>query len=157
MRVYLETTIPSYLTALPALQVIQAGHQLSTRRWWDDCRDSFELFTSLVTIQEAREGSQEAAQRRLVSLQDIPLLAVTPEVEFIASQILSEQLLPSKADRDALHIGVAVFHEMDFLLTWNIRHIANAQMSKKLRAFVESLGYSLPTICSPEELLPPSI
>ena len=157
MRVYLETTIPSYLTALPALQVIQAGHQLSTRRWWDDCRDSFELFTSLVTIQEAREGNQEAAQRCLVSLQDIPLLAGTPEVEFIASQILSEQLSPSKADRDALHIGVAVFHEMDFLLTWNIRHILSAQMSKKLRAFVESLGRSTATICSPKELLPPSI
>lgn len=87
-------------------------------------------------------------------LKDIPLLAVTPEVEFIAEQILNEQLLPTIAERDALHIGVAVFHEMDFLLTWNIRHIANARMRKKLRAFVESLGYSLPTICSPEELLP---
>jgi len=93
----------------------------------------------------------------LVSLQDIPLLAGTPEVEFIASQILSEQLSPSKADRDALHIGVAVFHEMDFLLTWNIRHILSAQMSKKLRAFVESLGRSTATICSPKELLPPSM
>ena len=157
MHVYLETTIPSYLTARPALQIIQAGHQLSTRRWWDEYRDSFELFTSLVTIQEAREGDQEAAERRLVSLRDIPLLAVTPEAELIASQILTEHLLPSHAERDALHIGVAVFHEMDFLLTWNIRHIANAQMRKKLRAFVESLGYSLPTICSPEELLPPTL
>ena len=157
MRVYLETTIPSYLTARPALQIIQAGHQLSTCRWWDEYRDSFELFTSLVTIQEAREGDQEAAERRLVSLRDIPLLAVTPEAELIASQILNEHLLPSHAERDALHIGVAVFHEMDFLLTWNIRHIANAQMRKKLRAFVESLGYSLPTICSPEELLPPTL
>ncbi len=157
MRVYLETTIPSYLTARPALQIIQAGHQLSTRRWWDEYRDSFELFTSLVTIQEAREGDHEAAERRLLSLQDIPLLAVTPDVELIASQILNEHLLPSHAERDALHIGVAVFHEMDFLLTWNIRHIANARMRKKLRAFVESMGYSLPTICSPEELLPPTL
>jgi len=157
VRVYLETTIPSYLSARPALQVIQAGHQLSTRRWWDECRSSFELFTSLVTIQEAREGNEEAAKRRLDCLQDVPLLAVTPEAELIAKQILDEQLLPRNADRDALHIGVAVFHEMDFLLTWNIRHIANAQMRKKLRAFIESLGYNLPTICSPEELLPPSI
>ena len=155
MRVYIETTIPSYLTARPALQVIQAGHQLSTRRWWEEYRGSFELFTSLVTIQEAREGDQEAAQKRLDSLKDVSLLAVTPEVEFIAKRLLDEQLLPISADRDALHIGVAVFHEMDFLLTWNIRHIANAQIRKKLRAFVESLGYSLPTICSPEELLPP--
>jgi len=155
MRVYIETTIPSYLTARPALQVIQAGHQLSTRRWWEDYRGGFELFTSLVTIQEAREGDPGAAQIRLESLKDIPLLAVTSEVEFIAQRLLGEQLLPTSADRDALHIGVAVFHEMDFLLTWNIRHIANAQIRKKLRAFVESLGYSLPTICSPEELLPP--
>ena len=155
MRVYIETTIPSYLTARPALQVIQAGHQLSTRRWWEEYSGSFELFTSLVTIQEAREGDREAAQRRLDSLKEVPLLAVTPEVEFIAQRLLDEQLLPISADRDALHIGVAVFHEMDFLLTWNIRHIANARIRKKLRAFVESLGYFLPTICSPEELLPP--
>lgn len=155
MRVYIETTIPSYLTARPALQVIQAGHQLSTRRWWEEHRGSFELFTSLVTIQEAREGDHEAAQKRLDSLKEVPLLAVTPEVEFIAQRLLDEQLLPISADRDSLHIGVAVFHEMDFLLTWNIRHIANAQIRKKLRVFVESLGYSLPTICSPEELLPP--
>lgn len=157
MRVYLETTIPSYLTARPALQIIQAGHQLSTRRWWEEHRVSFELFTSLVTIQEAREGNQEAAERRLESLQDIPLLAVTAEAELIASQILNEHLLPSHAVRDALHIGVSVVHEMDFLLTWNIRHIANAQMRKKLRVFVESLGYALPTICTPEELLPPTL
>lgn len=135
--------------------MIQAGHQLSTRRWWEEYRGGFELFTSLVTIQEAREGDHEAAQKRLDSLKDVPLLAVTPEVEFIAQRLLDEQLLPISANRDALHIGVAVFHEMDFLLTWNIRHIANAQIRKKLRALVESLGYSLPTICSPEELLPP--
>jgi hypothetical protein len=91
----------------------------------------------------------------LDSLKDVALLAVTAEVEFIATRLLEEQLLPVRANRDAIHIGVAVFHEMDFLLTWNIRHIANAQIRKKLRAFVESLGYSLPTICSPEELLPP--
>ena len=155
MRVYIETTIPSYLTARPALQVIQAGHQLSTRRWWEEYRGGFDLFTSLVTIQEAREGDHEVAQKRLDSLKEVPLLAVTPEVESIAQRLLDEQLLPPSADRDALHIGVAVFHEMDFLLTWNIRHIANAQIRKRLRAFIESLGYSLPTICSPEELLPP--
>ena len=155
MRVYLETTIPSYLTARPATQVIQAGHQLSTRRWWDEYRESFELFTSLVTIQEAGEGNEEAARKRLESLEHIPLLAVTAEAEFIAKQLLEAQLLPVSAVRDALHIAVAVFHEMDFLLTWNIRHIANAQIRKKLRVFVESMGYSLPTICSPEELLPP--
>ncbi len=89
------------------------------------------------------------------SLEHIPLLAVTAEAEFIAKQLLEAQLLPVSAVRDALHIGVSVFHEMDFLLTWNIRHIANAQIRKKLRVFVESMGYSLPTICSPEELLPP--
>jgi hypothetical protein len=90
MRVYIETTIPSYLTARPALQVIQAGHQLSTRRWWEEYRGSFELFTSLVTIQEAREGDQEAAEKRLDSLKDVALLAVTAEVEFIATRLLEE-------------------------------------------------------------------
>ena len=156
MRVYIETTIPSYLTSWPSAQVVHAGHQISTRDWWDNHRQRFELFTSLVTHQEAASGDQVAAQRRMDSLEGIPLLAITPECEAIADAILSAGLIPVTADRDALHIGVATFHQMKLLLTWNIRHIANANVREDLRVLIETLGYTLPTICTPEELLPPS-
>ena len=90
----------------------------------------------------------------MAALQGIPLLAVTVECEAIAAAILASGLIPAKADRDALHIGVATFHQMDLLLTWNIRHIANAHVREDLRLLIASLGYTLPTICTPEELLP---
>ena len=156
MRVYIETTIPSYLTSWPSPKVVHAGHQISTRDWWENHRDRFELFTSLVTHQEANSGDPDAAKRRMDSLEGIPLLAITPECESIAQGILNSGLIPAKADRDALHIGVATFHAMDVLLTWNIRHIANAAIRQELRDLIASLGYSLPTICTPEELLPQS-
>ena len=155
MRVYIETTIPSYLTSWPSAQVVHAGHQISTHEWWDHQRQNYELYTSLVTREEAASGDPGAAQRRLDSLLGIPLLAITLECEAIARAILASGLLPAKADRDALHIGVATFHRMQLLLTWNIRHIANAHVREDLRVLIASLGYTLPTICTPEDLLPP--
>jgi hypothetical protein len=95
-----------------------------------------------------------AAERRLDSLLGIPLLVITPECEVIASAILASGLIPAKADRDALHIGVETFHQMHFLLAWNFRHIANAHVGEDLRAQIASLGFTLPTICTPEDLLP---
>lgn len=155
MRVYIETTIPSYLTSWPSPQVVHAGHQISTHEWWDNHRQRYELYTSLVTHQEAGGGDSAAAQRRLEAMEGIPLLEITPECESIAGAILNAELLPAKADRDALHIAVATFHRMNILLTWNIRHIANAHVREDLRVLIASLGYTLPTICTPEELLPP--
>ena len=156
MRVYIETTIPSYLTSWPSPEIVHAGHQISTRDWWENHRPKYELFTSLVTHQEAAAGDPDAAARRMSSLQAIPMLAVTPECEAIAQAILESGLIPERADRDALHIGVATFHGMHVILTWNIRHIANAHVRQDLRDLIDSLGYTLPIICTPEELLPPT-
>ena len=155
MRVYIETTIPSYLTSWPSPQVVHAGHQISTHEWWDNHRQNYDLYTSLVTREEAASGDSAAAQRRLDALLGIPMLAITPECEAIAESFLKSGLIPAKADRDALHIGVATFHQINFLLTWNIRHIANAHVREDLRVLIASLGYTLPTICTPEDLLPP--
>lgn len=143
MRVYIETTIPSYLTSWPSPQVVHAGHQISTHEWWNNHRQNYELYTSLVTQQEAASGDASAAQRRLQSLLGIPLLSITPECEAIANTILLSGLIPAKADRDALHIGVATYHRMNLLLTWNIRHIANAHVREDLRVLIASLGYTL--------------
>ena len=155
-RVYIETTIPSILTSRPSPQVVQAGHQITTLEWWNNHRQDYELFTSQVTLDEAAGGDVVAAQRRMAALEGIPLLTITPECKTIAGAVLASGLLPAKADRDAFHIAVAAFHKMHLLLTWNIRHIANAHVREDLRVLIAGLGYVLPTICTPEELLSPT-
>lgn len=107
-----------------------------------------------MTQLEAASGDPSAAQRRLDALLGIPMLAITKECGAIANTILASGLIPEKADRDALHIGVATFDQMNLLLTWNIRHIANAHVREDLRVLIASIGYILPTICTPEDLLP---
>lgn len=156
MRVYIETTIPSYLTSWPSPEIVHAGHQISTRDWWSNHRTKYELFTSLVTHQEAAAGDPDAVNRRMEALESIPMLAVTPDCESVARAILAAGLLPAKAGRDALHIAVATIHGMHVILNWNIRHIANAHVRQELRDLVDTLGYTLPIICTPEELLPPT-
>lgn len=84
------------------------------------------------------------------------MLEITPECEAVAKAILVAGLLPAKAGRDALHIAIATFHRVNFLLTWNIKHIDNAHVREDLRVLISKLGYNLPTICTPEELLPTS-
>ena len=153
MRIYIETTIPSYLTAKKTREIVQIAHQQVTKDWWATERSKHDLYTSLVTIQEAAGGDPSAAQRRLDSLAGIPLLEITPEVEKTTSAIMNSRILPPAAERDAAHVAVATFHELDILLTWNCRHIANATIRKPLQNLIASLGYELPIICTPEELI----
>jgi hypothetical protein len=152
MRIYVESTIPSYVVARPARDLLQAARQQLTRDWWDMQRRKHELFTSQVVLDEIAFGEKTMAQLRLETLQSIPLLRVTDEAEELARQILGSGLLPATADRDATHIALASVYEMDILLTWNCRHIANASIQQRLRKRVEVAGFDLPVICTPEEL-----
>jgi hypothetical protein len=117
--VYLETTIPSYLTSRPSRDLIIAGHQQLTREWWENRRDTFQLFLSQLVIDEASAGDPAAARERLKALRDLPLLDITPEVTELASRILDSGKIPRKAATDAAHIAIAAVHGMDFLVTWN--------------------------------------
>ena len=151
--VYIETTIPSYLAAWPAREIARAAKQQATHDWWNNRRQAFELCASQVVLDEATSGDVEAAKRRLIFLEDIPLLEITPEVENLAETILASGLLPPKALRDALHIAVASFAEVDILLTWNCRHIANGAIIHELAELVAVNGYQIPVLCTPIELL----
>ncbi len=102
--VYIETTIPSYLTAWRSPELVVAANQESTRRWWDESRSNFDLFVSEFVIQEASAGDTEAVKRRLEVLAGIPELDVNEEVEVLAGSLLERAALPSKAKTDALHI-----------------------------------------------------
>ena len=153
MRIYLESTIPSYVVARPARDLLQAARQQLTRDWWDLKRAKHELFTSQVVLDEIAFGEKAMAQLRLETLQAVPLLQVTDEVKELARKIQTSGLLPVTSDRDATHIALASFYEMDILLSWNCRHIANAAIQTRLRHLVEVAGFTLPVICTPEELM----
>ena len=152
-RVYIETTIPSYLTARPSRDIVQAARQQLTREWWDVERRNYDLCISQIVLDEAAAGDAEAAQRRMAVIDTLPLLDLTFEVDGLAGTIMQSGLLPASASRDAVHIAVTAVHQVHFLLTWNCRHIANATISRDLQHIIMSAGYDVPVICTPEELL----
>jgi hypothetical protein len=152
-RLYLETTVPSYLTAWPSRDLIRASHQQITREWWETRRSDFELFISQLVLDEAAAGDPEAARARLVVLANVPLLDLTEEVSSLALALVSSLALPVKATTDAAHIALAAVHGIHFLLTWNCAHIANAEMSTTIHAVCREHGFTAPVICTPEELM----
>ena len=151
--VYIETSIPSYLTARPSRDVRAAAWQQLTAQWWDEARATYDLFTSELTLVEAAAGNPDAAKRRLDSLQEIPEIAIDEEVQELAERLILEGGVPREAEADALHIAVAAVHRVDYLLTWNCRHIDNAARKPTIRATCEKAGYLYPEICNPMELL----
>lgn len=151
MRIYIESTIPSYVVARPARDILQAARQQLTRDWWELQRERHELFTSQVVLDEIAGGDAAMASQRLQLLHDVPLLELTVEANELGREILFSGLLPASADGDAAHIALATVHEMDILLTWNCRHIANAAIQQRLRRLAEKHGYTLPSLATPEE------
>ena len=152
-RVYIETTIASYLAARPSRDLLQAARQQITHNWWDCERQNYDLCISQIVIDEAAAGDADAAKKRRPFLENLPLLDLTEAVSEIAKAIMDSGLLPEKAARDAVHIAVSSVHRVDILLTWNCRHIANAAIMKELGEIVAQCGYELPILCTPEELL----
>jgi hypothetical protein len=152
-RLYLETTIPSYLISRPSRDLIIAGHQQITGEWWDKRRGRFQIYISQLVVDEAGAGDPGAARERMRVIQQFPLLDITPETEVLASRILASRALPQKAATDAAHIAIAAVHGVDFLLTWNCVHLANAFIAKAVAKICRRHGYECPVICTPEELL----
>jgi hypothetical protein len=152
-RVYLETTIISYLTARPSRSVLSAAHQQITVDWWTRRRHDFDLLVSELVLREAEAGDPEAARRRLEILAGLPRLTLTKEAIELAADFLRKGLLPEKAAEDGMHIAIATAHDVDYLLTWNCAHIANPEIQERLAKFLYERGLVLPFICTPEELL----
>lgn len=152
-KVYLETTIPSLLTAWPSRDLIIAADQQVTKEWWRTRRADFELFVSQVVLDEAAEGDKAAASERLAQIERLPVLEVNADVERVARTVLKTGLIPAKASNDALHLAVAAVHRMHFLLTWNCRHLANAAIGGELAAACQQAGFEMPVICTPRALI----
>ena len=152
--VYIETTIPSYLAAHPSSQPSIAVDQTATHEWWNRERLRYRIFTSAFTIDECPRGDAGAASRRLAFLSDVPELTVPSDLHLIETDIIRLFQLPPKAYTDTSHLALAIVHRMDYLLTWNCTHLANAVLQKEL---VEYCGYRqlhIPIICTPETLIP---
>ncbi len=151
--VYIETSILGYLTARSTKNLILAANMEITKDWWELRRNSFTLYTSEAVLDEAIRGDSEIAAQRLEMLRNFPLLALNQDVQGLAAQFLARSNLPAKAEVDAIHIAAATVHGMDYLLTWNCRHIANAQIQGKLAEISLDYGYVLPVLCTPNELM----
>ena len=151
--VYLETTFISYLVARPSRDLLVAAHQQSTQDWWAERRKEFECFVSQVVIDEALLGDPQEVRKRMNVINDLPVLEVTKDAEALTRAILSGGAIPSRAVRDAAHIAVAAVHDIDYLLTWNCRHLANAQIMRRISLVCSRLGPRMPLICTPEELM----
>jgi len=152
-KLYLETTIPSYLVGWPSRDLLVAAHQQVTREWWESQRAQFDVYISELVLIEARVGDAALAGRRLEVLAGIPLVPITREILELAEELMADGPIPRKAAGDAAHIAAATIHRCEYLLTWNCRHIANTKMYEALQRVIGRHGYGAPKMCTPEELL----
>lgn len=151
-RVYIETSVISYLTARPSNDFRAMSNQNVTLEWWELERPKFELVISEFVIAEASLGHPEAAQRRLAALLGLVELQATQAVKALGRELITRNALPSVAEIDALHVAIAAVNGIEYLLTWNCTHIANAHTRPKIEATCRALGYEPPIICTPQEL-----
>ena len=150
---YIETTVIGYLAMRSSRDVRVAANQLSTREWWDAHRPEFDIFVSQFVIDECEQGDPSAASERRIYLNDIPVLDMNDNVEALAEEISNELQIPPKARIDAFHISMAAVHGIQFLLTWNCKHIANPENRPKIERACRDRGIEPPLICTPFDLL----
>jgi predicted nucleic acid-binding protein len=142
-----------YLAGRPSTHVITLAHQHTTKHWWEVRRRDFELYVSEAVLQEIMAGDPTAAQERAAVIQGISILAPMEKTGEIAEGLIKAKLVPQHGAIDAIHIATAAAHGMEYLLTWNCKHIANAEMRPKIEKHLRSLGYEPPEICTPDELM----
>jgi hypothetical protein len=152
-KVYLETTVISYLAANPSRDVIVLANQQMTAEWWQTAECEFDLFASQLVVSEAGAGDPTVAARRLAFLAKVQLLDATDEAESLTVSLLNAGIVPKKAAADAAHIAFAVVHGIEYLVTWNCRHIANAQIRWQIDRVCRAAGYEPTIICTPAELM----
>ncbi len=151
--VYIETSVISYLTARPSRDIIVAAHQQITHEWWENRKTAFQLYASQLVLTEAGKGDEHAVAKRLAVLKDIELLEFSKEASELADIFIRRKAVSEKMGDDMLHIAVAAVYGTDYLMTWNCKHIANAEILKKISKLCIEEGYEMPTVCTPEELM----
>jgi len=152
--VYVETSVISYLVARPSLSSMRvAANQETTREWWQTSSERFDLYVPAVVLGEAQRGDPSIASARMEVAQGLRLAQVTPEALDLAAALIAGAGVPKKANEDALHIAIATVNGLDYLLTWNCTHIANAVTIPRVNAICRTRGYEPPLIYTPQELM----
>ncbi len=151
--IYIESSVISYITARPSRDVVTSARQTVTLEWWEEYKDSFESFISDLVVEEISSGDLLAAKRRLSVIKKIPVLETTENATKLAKKLITERVVPESSAEDALHISIAAVQKIDFLLTWNFKHINNAYTRDKIAKVIMQWNYSCPVLCSPEELI----
>ncbi|CAN5433920.1 hypothetical protein BH20ACI1_BH20ACI1_30460 [soil metagenome] len=151
--VYIETTIVSYLTAKPSRDLIVAAHQQITNEWWTDVRPQVDCFVSPFLIDEVSRGDAAYAQKRLDEIAEFAVLEVNEQIEDLAQQYFAALQIPEKSKIDAFHLATAAWHKMDYVLSWNCKHIASGRVQKTLQEINIRLGVHTSIVCTPEELM----
>jgi hypothetical protein len=150
--VYVETTIPSFAVGGISPVLATAAHQITTRRWWEEEREKYRLFVSRVVEDEILTGHAQIAQQRVALLKGLPRLAVNREAVELAGELHAYLRLPPAAETDALHLAIAFHYKTDYLLTWNMKHLANGRIRREIERFGHEKRVTIPVICTPEEL-----
>ena len=153
---YIETTVISYLTGRPSRDLIVAAHQQITIEWWERSRMNYDFYISEFVRIEASKGDLHAAEKRMNVVNKLTLLEITNRVRELATVIMQKGLLPRQAVEDAFHISTATVHCLDYLVTWNCKHIANAAKRGTIELICRRQGFDPPVICTPEQLPPRS-
>ncbi len=150
--VYIETTVVGSVAGRFHPNPMIAARQTATRAWWPDARTKFRLLVSQLVVDECLAGDPDAAQERLIELQGIPRLQITDAATDLADALMDGTAIPRSEPRDALHIGIAAVHGVQFLVTWNFKHIANATLRDRINSICRDAGHEPPIICTPEEI-----
>jgi predicted nucleic acid-binding protein len=151
-KVYLETSVISYLTARPSRDIVKLAKQQLTREWWDKSRAEYDLYVSTPVCDEAKKGDKDAARRRMEIADTLPELHITEEVVAFFDRIVAANILPAKAHLDVLHISIAAVYGIPYLATWNCKHINNAVFKQKIREEILDAGYTEVEMTTPEGL-----
>jgi len=151
--VYLETSVVSYCVGRINRDLVVAARQQITKEWWDSKSNLFDLFVSELVVEEASKGDQFLAKQRLELIKDIDFLDVNHESENLAMYLIEQKAIPKECPEDAMHIAVATLGGVDFILTWNFKHINNASTRLIIERNINRKGYECPVICTPEELI----
>jgi len=142
-----------YLAGRLSRDLIVAARQQRTRAWWQTRRTAFGLYVSQVVLDEANAGDPRVAATRAEFLATVPVLDMPDGVADLAAALIKGVPIPRKAEADAAHIAVAAYHRIDFLMTWNLAHIANAELRRRIEAVCLASGYPAPILCTPDELM----
>lgn len=150
--VYIESSVISYITAKPSRDIVTAARQTITLDWWQNKRQEFDVYISALVEQEISSGDPIAAQQRLQVVASTPSVAISLEARTLAANLIAANAMPPRCVEDALHIAIAATQGTEYLLTWNFKHINNAETKSLIARVVEANGYLCPILCSPEEL-----